>query len=99
LDEFQLPGMDYDPDAEPEGTVRMDGPVTSLLVAQSAGPSDTPSWDGRLDFGDLATAAEIAIGELLRTGEEETKSGPPVAAPKRAKFKESGKKTSPRAQA
>lgn len=33
LDDMQLPGMDYDPDAEPEATIRVSGPAASLFSA------------------------------------------------------------------
>jgi hypothetical protein len=63
LDAFQLPGMDFDPDAEPEGTERMSGPVANLLSAGSPRPM------AEFSLGDLAAAAEIALEELLQTEE------------------------------
>lgn len=56
LEEFMLPGMDYDPDAEPDGTVRVAGPVTSLLS------SEFPT----MTFGELEAAAELALEQLTQ---------------------------------
>jgi len=64
LDGFQLPGMDFDPDAEPEGTVRMSGPVANLLSVE-ASRSDTTGFT----LDDLTAAAEIALEELLQLEE------------------------------
>jgi len=74
LDSFQLPGMDYDPDAEPEGTTRMAGPVANLLSASLSGSHVTLlSRDG------VAAAAELALQELLYA-EEAVMKAPPCAS-------------------
>jgi hypothetical protein len=71
LEAFQLPGMDFDPDAEPEGTVRMSGPVANLLSAQ---PSQSCMPDCSLD--ELAEAAQLALDELLQEEEAGSKTPP-----------------------
>jgi hypothetical protein len=66
LDAFQLPGMDYDPDEEPEGTTRMDGPVANLLMLKS-----TDDVRAALTFDDLVMAADLAYEEeVAATGED-----------------------------
>lgn len=75
LDAFQLPGMDFDPDAEPEGTVRMSGPVANLLSASSSGSDLT-----QFSLDDLAAAAEVALQELLNDEEAGTKAPPCASA-------------------
>jgi len=75
LEEFQLPGMDFDPDAEPEGTVRMSGPVANLLSAQSS-RSDMAEYS----LDDLAVAAELALEQLLQEEEAGTKTPPCASA-------------------
>jgi len=78
LDAFQLPGMDYDPDAEPEGTVRMSGPVADLLSTTSSRHEETGSSSRSLNtvsLHDVATASDLAIQEMLNDEEE----GPPCA--------------------
>lgn len=79
LDAFQLPDTDFDPEEEPEGTTRMAGPVASLLSAQSQLPSTSQHISDQLTFGDLATAAEIAMEECLRE-EEAGENTPPSAS-------------------
>nr|APG76200.1 hypothetical protein 1 [Beihai noda-like virus 20] len=64
LDAFQIPGGDYDPDEEPECTVRMSGPAASLLAAGSSQPSEMA--DCSLD--DLAAAAAVALQEGVVAG-------------------------------
>lgn len=74
LDQFQLPGMGYDPDAEPEGTVRVAGPATTLLSAQPDLKMqlncDSRDQSAMLlaatTVGDLAEASELALEELLK---------------------------------
>jgi hypothetical protein len=75
LDAFQLPGMDFEPDAEPEGTVRMSGPVANLLSAQ---PSRSNMAEYSLD--ELAAATELALEELLHKEEAGTKTPPRASA-------------------
>jgi len=65
IDAFQMPGMDYDPDAEPEGTTRMAGPVANLLSADSKSGSA-----GAFLIDELVVAAELALSELV-VGETE----------------------------
>jgi len=79
IDAFQLPGMDFDPDAEPEGTVRMDGPVENLLSADVI-QNVTPIWSdlSEFSFDELVEAAEFAL-EMLLT-EEDGSLIPPSAA-------------------
>jgi hypothetical protein len=72
LDAFQLPGMDYDPDAEPAGTTRMAGPVTSLLAAQSS----KSVHDIALD--EIAEIADFALEQLLLESRMDTTDGPPL---------------------
>lgn len=64
LDSFQIPGGDYDPDDEPEHTVRMSGPAASLLATTSAQSSTMA--DCSLD--DLVAAADIALEEGVTAG-------------------------------
>lgn len=61
LDAFQIPGGDFDPDAEPECTVRMAGPAANLLAA---GPSEMSDATG-LTLEDLVTAAAVALQESI----------------------------------
>jgi hypothetical protein len=63
LDSFQIPGGDYDPDEEPECTVRMSGPAASLLAATSACSSESGC-----SLDDLATAAAQALLEGIEAG-------------------------------
>jgi hypothetical protein len=66
LDAYQLPGMDYDPDEEPAGTTRMDGPVANLLMLKS-----TDDVRAALTFDDLVMAADLAYEEeVAATGED-----------------------------
>jgi len=58
LDEFQLPGMDYDPDDDPEGVTRVGGPVVSLFAARCA------SDDNIISLEDLTLARDLAVSEL-----------------------------------
>jgi hypothetical protein len=79
LDAIQLPGMDYDPDAEPEGTVRMSGPVANLLtVGPSTSQDGESTTASELSFDDLAAAAEIALNELLEVEEQDEMPADPV---------------------
>lgn len=71
LEGFQLPGMDFDPDAEPEGTVRMSGPVANLLSVQSS-RSDMTDYS----FDELAAAAELALEQMLQEEEAGMKTPP-----------------------
>jgi hypothetical protein len=71
LDSFQLPGMDFDPDAEPEGTVRVSGPVANLLSAESSG-----SKVAQFSLDDLAAAAELALLEQLSVEEAGMNASP-----------------------
>jgi len=66
LDEFQIPGADYDPDAEPEGTVRVAGPVANLL-STFVGPDHAKHgvWVSGTSFGELVAASTIALEECL----------------------------------
>jgi len=59
LDPFLLPGMDFDPDAEPKGTVRMAGPVARLLA------DNGPDGELSLTLEELSAAAEIAYTEYV----------------------------------
>jgi len=61
LDSFQIPGVDYDPDAEPEGTVRMSGPAANLLGANTSQPSHVADCS----LEDIASAAELALEQCL----------------------------------
>jgi len=61
LDSFQIPGADYDPDAEPEGTVRMSGPAANLLGANISQPSQVADCS----LEDIASAAELALEQYL----------------------------------
>jgi len=54
LDEFLLPMTEFDPDEEPEGTVRADGPVASLRDIIN------PEWDS----DSMAAAAALALHEM-----------------------------------
>lgn len=63
LDEFQFPGADYDPDAEPENTRRMSGPVASLL-------------EGMIDNIDRFVSVAEHANELLAKHGMETPSTP-----------------------
>jgi hypothetical protein len=74
LDSFQLPGMDYDPDAEPEGTTRMAGPVANLLSDALSGSN----W-AQFSLDDVSVAAELALQELL-CKEEAGMKAPPCAS-------------------
>jgi hypothetical protein len=74
LDNFMLPGMDFDPDAEPEGTTRMSGPVANLFSAK-----EPPSIIGR-SLAELAVAAEVALSELLEDEETGSKTSECVKA-------------------
>ena len=65
LDEFQIPGGDYDPDDDPEWTTRMSGPVARLTDGGSPGPSMDLS---DISFDELVAAADIALEELLNGG-------------------------------
>jgi hypothetical protein len=81
IDEFQLPGMDYEPDDEPEGIIRVAGPVANLLAVTLSGRDsrskrcalnapaaiDDPMADCSLD--ELAAAAEVALEQYLRERE------------------------------
>jgi hypothetical protein len=75
LDAFQLPGMDFDPDAEPEGTTRVAGPVANLLSAEPSGSKVT-----QFSLDDLAVAAELALLEQLSVEEAGTKAPPCASA-------------------
>jgi hypothetical protein len=77
IDSFQLPGMDFDPDDEPEGTLRMAGPVANLL-SRPPSTSSTSTFAGELTIDDLAAAASAALMELLQ--EEEAEKKPPYRA-------------------
>jgi len=66
LDAFQLPGMDFDPDAEPEGTTRVSGPVANLLATQL--PVTTELENVTMD--ELVAAAQHALDELLEENDE-----------------------------
>jgi hypothetical protein len=61
LDAFQLPGVDFDPDAEPEGTTRVSGPVANLLATQLPVTSDLEN----VTMDELVAAAQSALDELL----------------------------------
>lgn len=71
IDTFQLPGMDFDPDTDPEDTVRMSGPVANLLAANPS-RSDLPE----LSFDELADACELALNELLQMEEAGENASP-----------------------
>ena len=77
LDEFLLPGTDFDPDAEPEGTVRMSGPAASLLAAGTP-QSSAMSASHAASLEELAFASELALEQLLE--EQETTDEPDSAA-------------------
>jgi len=70
LDAFQIPGADFDPDAEPEGTVRMSGPAANLLQANSPQPSATADCS----FEDVVLAAELAVEQYLAEVEDSNPS-------------------------
>lgn len=53
LDDLQLPGVDFDPAEEPEGTMRVSGSVASLLSDQS-----------QISPCDLTMSAELALDQL-----------------------------------
>ena len=67
LDSYQIPGGDYDPDAEPERTVRMSGPAASLLAATSPQPSEMSEYCG-WPLSELAAAAAVALQEGVAAG-------------------------------
>jgi hypothetical protein len=75
LDAFQIPGMDYDPDEEPEGTRRMSGPVASLLSMKSPQPMADYSFD------DLVDSAYTALSEGTEAGLAEGEGGDTKAPP------------------
>ena len=60
LDSFQIPGGDYDPDMEPEGTVRVSGPAASLLAAESERSETTAR-----SLEDIVAAAFSALNECI----------------------------------
>jgi hypothetical protein len=64
LDELQIPGTDYDPDDEPECTVRMSGPAANLLAAGAAQSSDYAA-----NGCSLENLASAALEALLEAGE------------------------------
>jgi hypothetical protein len=68
LDAFMCPQTDFDPDSEPENTVRMSGPIATLL-------------DDQLPYGvdDLVTAADQAQAELIELREETASDSAPEA--------------------
>ena len=78
LDEFLIPGGDFDPDAEPEGTVRMSGPAVNLLAAQTSfeqrtlsglPPQVKPSMV-KISLGEVAACAESAVTEYLEANSD-----------------------------
>jgi hypothetical protein len=70
--------MDFDPDAEPEGTVRMSGPVANLLSAEPSRSIHLFKTEYSLD--ELAVAAELALEELLKEEEAGMKTPPCASA-------------------
>jgi hypothetical protein len=64
LDSFQIPGGDFDPDEEPECTVRMSGPAASLLSATSA----QTSLKTECTIDELAASYATALQECVAEG-------------------------------
>jgi hypothetical protein len=75
LDAFQLPGVDYDPDDEPEGTVRMAGPVPNLLATMPSGSKSI-----QLTIEDMVDAADAELEQYTGDGQAGTKAPPSAEA-------------------
>jgi hypothetical protein len=69
IDAIRISGQDWDPSAEPEGTVRVDGPIKSLLDPQPSSANDaTRLAKQRAATGESSHAHKKATGKPSAAG-------------------------------